>query len=207
MPSTESNDLPEEAKGAKGGRSPNPAYELFVLGELMTEPHYGYKLHEIIQRLLGPFHRLSWGTLYPLFHRLEQQGLITSEIEQRPQEQGGLPRNLYHITEAGQSRFLALMLDAGKYSPDYQDVFIVKLSKFALVTPAQQLVVLRQYREYLQSLRDYYYAGSQRLPFNPAISERERPFLLQAADYHLQALDAKLAWLDGRIAPLMEPQE
>src|SRR5258708_2302298 len=203
MPSAESNDLPEEGKGrsrASGGRSPNPAYELFVLGELMTEPHYGYKLHEIIQRMLGPFHRLSWGTLYPLFRRLEQQGLVTSETEQRPQEEGGPPRKLYHITEAGQSRFLALMLNAGKYSPDYQDLFIVKLSKFAFVTPAQQLVVLRQYREYLQVLREYYYAGSQRLPFNPAISELELPFLLQAAGYQIQSLDSKLAWLDGSIA-------
>ncbi|HLZ64002.1 MAG TPA: PadR family transcriptional regulator, partial [Ktedonosporobacter sp.] len=195
MSSVGSKDLPEEGRGrgrASGGRSPNPAYELFVLGELMTGAHHGYILHEIIQRMLGPFHRLSWGTLYPLFRRLEQQGLITSETEPRSQEEGGQPRKLYHITEAGQSRFFTLMLDRGEYSPDYQDLFMVKLSKFVFLTSPQQLVVLQQYREYLRVLREHYYVGGQSLPFNPVISEQERPFLLQIADYQVLTLDAKL---------------
>lgn len=67
MASVQNNDGLEETRGGeRGGRGANPVYELFVLGELMTGPHYGYKLHEIIQRILGPFQRLSWGTLYPL---------------------------------------------------------------------------------------------------------------------------------------------
>src|SRR6266480_4649292 len=106
MSSIGSNTQSEESKDrgrATGGRSPNPAYELFVLGELMEGPQYGYKLHGIIQRILGPFHRLSWGTLYPLIRRLEQRGLITSEVEARnsasAQEEGGQPRKIYYITE------------------------------------------------------------------------------------------------------------
>src|SRR6266581_2037840 len=150
MPSIDSNTQPEEPKDrgrTTGGRSPNPAYELFVLGELTGSPQYGYKLHGIIQRILGPFHRLSWGTLYPLIRRLEQQGLITSEIELRDttQEEGGQSRKIYRLTENGRARFFALMLDPGEYNADYEDLFAVKLYRFSLLTSAQQLVVLQQY--------------------------------------------------------------
>ncbi len=213
MSSTENHDLPEKTKGARrasGGRSPHPAYELFVVGELMNGPQHGYKLHAIIQRILGPFHRLSWGTLYPLIRRLEQQGLITSEIEQdhaaSSQEERKQPRKLYRLTEAGRERFFTLMCDPGEYSPDYPDLFAVKLSKFSLVTPAQQLVVLQQYREYLRVLREHYSSGSSMVAANPGISELERPFILQLADYHVHSYNAKLAWLDKKIADLTEQQ-
>jgi len=214
MPSTDSNTQPEEPKDrgrATGGRSPNPAYELFVLGELMGGPQYGYRLHRIIQRILGPFHRLSWGTLYPLIRRLEQQELLTSEIEARdpasPQEEGGQSRKVYYITENGRARFFALMVDRGEYNPDYEDLFAVKLYRFSLLTPTQQLVILQQYREYLAVLREHYSSGSREVVTNPGISEQERPFILQLSDYHIHSFDAKLAWIDERIAALTEHQD
>ncbi|HEY7357495.1 MAG TPA: PadR family transcriptional regulator, partial [Ktedonobacterales bacterium] len=109
-------------------RGPNPLYELFVLGELMVQPMYGYWLHEVVNRVLGPFHQLSWGTLYPLIRRLEQEGLATSETEQkrglfhhgtRTQAQA---RRVYRITEAGRERFFELMLAPGEYCHAYPDL-------------------------------------------------------------------------------------
>src|SRR5438552_13607326 len=129
LPDENSSEKNEEQ--AASGRNANPVYELFVLGELITGPHHGYRLYEIIQRILGPFHRLSWGTLYPLIRRLEQRGLITSEVEARnsasAQEEGGQPRKIYYITENGRARFFVIMLDTSEYSPDYEDLFAVKL--------------------------------------------------------------------------------
>jgi hypothetical protein len=63
-------------------------YELFVLSELMVQPMSGSFLHETARRILGPFRPLSWGIISPLLRRLEQQGLVTSVIEQR---RAGLP--------------------------------------------------------------------------------------------------------------------
>src|SRR6266478_3486365 len=54
-------------------------YELFVLGELMDGPHYGYILRDILGRLLGPFRHISWGVLYPLIRHLESGGLIVPD--------------------------------------------------------------------------------------------------------------------------------
>src|SRR5947199_8595937 len=124
LPDENSSEKNEEQ--AASGRNASPVYELFVLGELMAGPHHGYRLHEIIQRILGPFQRLSWGTLYPLIRRLEQQGLLVSEVAQQSTsfgEERGSQRKAYHITEVGRKRFFALMLDTGEYTRDYADVF------------------------------------------------------------------------------------
>src|SRR5689334_12720784 len=206
MADPERDDLPEATKGqdrTTGGRSPNPAYELFVLSELMSGPTYGYKLHDIIRRILGPFHRLSWGTLYPLIRKLERQGLIISEVERQRdsmlQEERRQPRKQYRITESGQVRFFALMLDPGEYNSDYPDLFAVKFIRFGLLTPAQRLIVLQQYREFLTTLQDHYQKGSQRVVQNAGISEHERPYILRFADYRTRTLEEELAWLDRQI--------
>jgi len=173
----------------------------------MSSPQYGYRLHAIIQQILGPFHRLSWGTLYPLIRRLEQHGLISSTTDRRADalpEERGQPRKQYILTEAGRTRFLTLMLDPGANTPDYPDLFAVKVTKLGLLTPPQRLVVLQQYRAYLQVLRDHYDHGRSRVIQNPGISDQERPFILQLADYHLHTLAAQLEWVDRRIAELAE---
>jgi DNA-binding PadR family transcriptional regulator len=208
LPAENNSERNEEQSAS--GRNASPAYELFVLGELMAGPHHGYLLYEIIQRILGPFHRLSWGTLYPLIRRLEQQGFLVSEVAHPPapvSEGRGPQRKVYHITEKGRERFFALMLDSGEYSRDYAELFTIKLSKFSLLSATQQLMILQQRRDYLSVLRDHYASGTNRLKANPAISEEELPYLLQIADYHIHKCEAELAWIESKIASLAEETE
>ena len=201
---------PAEDGQAPRSRGPNPIYELFVLGELMVQPMYGYNLHEVVNKTLGPFHHLSWGTLYPLIRRLEQEGLATSETEQkrglfhhgsRTQAQ---ERRVYRITDAGRQRFFALMLEPGEYCRAYPDLFAIKLKKFEFLTPKQRLLVLRQYRGYVSYLQNYWQGGASEVADIPEITESERPFILQLFDYHLRTLDAEISWLDAQIASLTE---
>jgi DNA-binding PadR family transcriptional regulator len=181
---------------------------LFVLGELMVQPMYGYWLHEVVNRVLGPFHQLSWGTLYPLIRRLEQEGLAASETEQKrglfhhgthTQAQA---RRVYRITEAGRERFFELMLAPGEYCHAYPDLFAIKLTKFGFLTPEQRLLVLRHYQGYLSYLRDYWQSGQSEVSAKTEITDSERTFILQLFDYHLRALDAEISWLDDQIARL-----
>jgi DNA-binding PadR family transcriptional regulator len=195
---------------AAGGRNASPVYELFVLGELMTGPHHGYRLYEIIQRILGPFQRLSWGTLYPLIRRLEQQGLLVSEKVHRSARSSdgrGPQRKVYRITETGQERFFALMLEPGDYGRDYSDMFTIKLSKFSLLSATQQFVILQQRRDYLSALRDHYANGTHKLKANMAISKEELPYLLQIPDYHVHKCDAELVWIESKIVSLAKEME
>ena len=187
-----------------GGRQPNPMYELFVLGELMVQPLHGYLLHEIVNMILGPFHRLSWGTLYPLIRRLEQEGLITSTTEKRReglfQAERGPARKAYTLTETGRARFFALMLDPGDYNPDYPNLFAMKFTKFGYLTPAQRLAVLEHYRTFLITLRDHYRTVKSQVVDNPEIMEIERPYILRLLEDRVGTLEQELTWLDSQIA-------
>ena len=193
-------------RGRSGGI--NPVYELLVLGELMVQPMYGYQLHEVANKALGPFHSLSWGTLYPLIWRLERHGLTTSETEQRHRHflhgPRGQPRRIHHLTEAGRQRFFALMLDPGEYNRDYPDLFFTKLTKFGFLTPDQRQMVVQHYQGYLRTLRDYYQHGCDEVAVQSGITDSERPFILQLFNYKIRTLDAELAGLENKSAGLGE---
>jgi DNA-binding PadR family transcriptional regulator len=202
----ESNALLETSTSrtrTAGGRQPNPIYELFVLGELMVQPLYGYLLHEIVNMILGPFHRLSWGTLYPLIRRLEQEGLIISETEKRReglfQAERGPARKVYTLTETGRARFFALMLDPGDYNMDYPNLFAMKFTKFGYLTPVQRLAVLEHYRTFLLTLRDHYRTVGSQVVHNPEIMEIERPYILRLLEDRVGTLEQELTWLDSQI--------
>jgi DNA-binding PadR family transcriptional regulator len=179
-------------------------YELFVLGELMVEPMYSALLHEIAQRILGPLRPLSWGILSPLIRRLEQEGLTTSAVERSrkglPRPARGQPRRIYSIAPAGRERFFTLMLTPSEYSRDTPEVFVIKLTKFQLLTPVQRLTVLRWYRGYVSYLRTYYQTRSNYVLHNLEITDGERSWIMQSVDYRFQLLNAELVWLDGQIA-------
>jgi DNA-binding PadR family transcriptional regulator len=187
-----------------GGRQPNPVYELFVLGELIVQPLHGYVLHEIVNMILGPFHRLGWGTIYPLIRRLEQEGFITSQVQKRRegllQTQRGPARKVYTLTESGRARFLALMLDPGDYNPDYPNLFAMKFTKFGYLTPAQQLAVLEHYQTFLLTLREHYVTVGSQVEHNPEILEVERYYILRLVEDRVGTLEKELAWLDSQIA-------
>ena len=179
-------------------------YELFVLGELMVEPMYSALLHEIAQRILGPLRPLSWGILSPLIRRLEQEGLTTSAVEQSrerlPRPARGQPRRIYSITPAGRERFFTLILTPSEYSRDTPEVFVIKLTKFQLLTPVQRVMVLKWYRGYVYYLHTYYQTRSSYILHNLEIKEGERSWIMQSVDYRFQLLNAELAWLDRQIA-------
>src|SRR4051812_22864153 len=113
-------------------------YELFVLGELLNKPVHGYLLHQIVQKAIGPIRQMSWGALYPLLRRLEQEGLICRETSSHG-EGGNREKKCYCITPAGEARFRHLMAEPGAYDADYPDLFTLKMSKFHLIDRAGQL--------------------------------------------------------------------
>lgn len=195
-------DTPVERRSDTRGVSPL-VYELFVLGELAVQPMYGYLLHEVADRILGPFMPLSWGTLYPLIKRLEQEGMIASATEQQrdfPAKSRGQVRRVYSITPQGRERFMRLMLDDAPYNRDTFKVFIVKLTKFQFLTPVQRLDVLGWFRRYMTRLYDYYDHAHADVSTNPQIEDGERPWILALADYQRQRFVGELAWIDGLIA-------
>jgi DNA-binding PadR family transcriptional regulator len=67
---------------------------LLVFLDDPATPRYGYDLMKVA--------RLPSGTLYPMLARLENEGLVTSRWEARPDDAGGRPpRKYYQLTAEG----------------------------------------------------------------------------------------------------------
>ena len=75
------------------------ALEQDILSLLKFRSHYGTQILEAINEVSGNPVHLGFGSLYPTLHRLEKQGLLTSELEisDRP----GARRRYYTITDEG----------------------------------------------------------------------------------------------------------
>lgn len=78
------------------GRNVN---ELLVLATLEEGPKHGYQIAlDVEARSDGTF-ELQHGTLYPILHRLEDDGLIEGDWEEE-----GRRRKVYGLTDAGRRR-------------------------------------------------------------------------------------------------------
>ena len=210
----ESNDvpLPPENKSGSVTARKAPMYELFVLGELMDGPHYGYLLREILGRLLGPFRHISWGVLYPLIRQLDREGLIVPDAKtdagRSKSIQGNQQRKQYRITETGQRRFLALMLETGDYTADYPELFLIKLNNLDHLTNEQKLVVLWHYREYLQVEKKYLQEGQRNISGGTlSIPEDQRAHVLDIISFRLSGIQAEISWLARKITDLESEKE
>jgi PadR family transcriptional regulator, regulatory protein PadR len=74
--------------------------ELLLLSVLRRGPLHGYQAALEIEQRSGGYFRFNHGTLYPILHRLEQEGLIAGGWTD-PEE--GRARKEYALTRAGHS--------------------------------------------------------------------------------------------------------
>ena len=73
---------------------------LLILKLLEDGDKYGYQMtRELRERSEDVFH-LKAGTLYPLLHSLEEQGLVAAYEREAA---AGKPRRYYHLTREGQA--------------------------------------------------------------------------------------------------------
>lgn len=71
---------------------------LLLLKLLAQEDMYGYQIIEELYLRSNHTFELKAGSLYPVLHTLEQQGLVSSY---NGDTAGGRVRKYYHLTEAG----------------------------------------------------------------------------------------------------------
>jgi DNA-binding PadR family transcriptional regulator len=126
-------------------------YELIILGRLMYAPYHGYLIMHVMSEMIGPWQKVSAGTLYPLLARLERQGLIQAQplSDQSPPHRR--TARTYAITNAGRARFHQLMLDIASSIGEYQRLFHLKVPHLEFLTRDEQLHVLEHYRDYCRA--------------------------------------------------------
>lgn len=75
---------------------------ILVLSLLEEEPMYGYQMIKEIEKKSGGIFNFKEGTLYPILHSLEADGLIESYWGEG---QGSRQRKYYRITSEGSNTF------------------------------------------------------------------------------------------------------
>src|SRR5262245_54731534 len=91
--------------GLSMSRKSNPAFlngvpELLLLELLARRPMYGYELVQAIKVATGGQLEFGEGCVYPILHRLEEQGLLASTR----QSVGGRQRFVYEVTKRGRGQ-------------------------------------------------------------------------------------------------------
>ncbi len=71
---------------------------LLILAVLSEEPMYGYQISRELARRSGGYFDMKEGLLYPLLHRMQREGLLSSEWQAAS---GSRRRKYYTITPAG----------------------------------------------------------------------------------------------------------
>ncbi len=74
--------------------------ELLILATLRSGPAHGYEIALAVERDSGGAFSFQHGTLYPILHRLEKDGLIDGGWD----EDGGRRRKVYGLTPRGRER-------------------------------------------------------------------------------------------------------
>jgi PadR family transcriptional regulator, regulatory protein PadR len=75
--------------------------ELVLLSLLQQRPMYGYEISREMSRLSGGYFEMKEGLLYPTLHRLQKEGLLSSQWRQAENDRR---RKYYAITAAGRER-------------------------------------------------------------------------------------------------------
>jgi DNA-binding PadR family transcriptional regulator len=79
---------------------PRRIFEMLVLGSLAAGPKHGYQIALDVEERSGGWFVLQHGTLYPILHRLEGEGLIAGEWSGGDGERR---RKVYGLTGQGRS--------------------------------------------------------------------------------------------------------
>ena len=81
-----------------GGDALKGHLDLLLLATLRAGPAHGYAVIQELRRRSDGTFDLPEGTIYPALHRLENEGLITSEWS----KESGRRRRMYRLTRSGE---------------------------------------------------------------------------------------------------------
>jgi len=173
-------------------------YELLVLALLMHWPLYAYLIAEIANHILGPWERISRGTLSSLLTKLEQAGLIVPADPTQVPFSTDRPSRVFALTPAGRERFYQLMMDTTSNQGTYQRLFRIKALHLEYVSPEDQLSLVDHYLSYCQMGLRYQKAEAQDFATNPikrrSVSRFYSAVALDVMDLISQQWQLELAW-------------
>ncbi len=173
-------------------------YEFIVLSLLMNVSSlHGYLMAKIANDKIGPWTRLSSGTLYPLLTKLERAGLIERVVQGNDSRQEDQHFRAFAITEEGRKRFRQLMLDTSNQG-DYQRLFRLKVVYLDLLHPGERLHLLNHYINYCRTSILHFQAEAEDFMHEQASQESmsgfHRETVLSLMQHMIEQWQAEVDW-------------
>jgi PadR family transcriptional regulator AphA len=172
-----------------------------LLGFLTTEPASGYQIAQEFGESMGWFWYASYSQIHPELRRLEDQGLVRSEVSNAD----GRGTRIFSITEAGEAELRQWLAAETEYPP-VRDPERIRLIFSDMLSPAEIRAHLEQHRKhheallaaYVQQLREVRQETFPRLRKRLA-ARPERPHEL-VTGLKVLALQGNVARARGEIA-------
>lgn len=164
-----------------------------VLGFLMEGPSHGYELKSgMFSKMFKDF-GINDGQLYPLLKKLEQEDLISKEVQ--PQE--GMPsRHIYSINTAGKEEFLSwLSSDEGedtsfRYDFFRKDLFFIRCNYLRYLPPDIAIAkVKKQMETVTNTIADLQKAHAS------MVAKKVDPLRISILDYGISIQKVRSEWL------------
>lgn len=172
-------------------------YELVILSLLMRMPMHGYLIVKVTNDLIGPWARISSGSLSTILNGLEERGMIAVVSQER--SRGGHQARVFTISEEGRKRFHQLMMDTSSNLGEYQKFFYRKLEYFDLLRPNERLLLLNHYINYCQTT--ILHRQTERESLVHELADHPNPAFLQNVVRVMQHVEqqwqAELEWVRG----------
>lgn len=164
------------------------ALEFAILGTLHDGPAHGYELRKRLNQVLGTFHAISFGSLYPALKALGARGEVTETAD----DSSSRRRIVYAITELGSQRFQAQLANVG---PDAweDDTFGLHFAFFSRFNAEDRASILEGRRMRLAERRALMRESLART------REQIDAYMLELHRHGLEGMDRELRWLEGLI--------
>jgi DNA-binding PadR family transcriptional regulator len=118
-----------------------------LLGALSNQSMTGYELKKLFSISFAYFSGLSFGSIYPALKKMEEQGLITMQLQV---QQNAPNRKVYTITPAGKAAFMQAL--RSPFGPEKRkNSFLMRMFFFACLSPAERLSTAQEYLESIRS--------------------------------------------------------
>jgi len=168
--------------------------ELAILTLVAEQPSHGYQIDGIIeQRGMREWTEIGFSSIYYLLKKLEQEGLISSQIEEAER---GPARKIYHITPQGIQALHAGLLEALSIPQPHYTSFSLGIGN---------LPVIKKH-EARNALSSYQAALAERLEHvqNRWDQQKPLPYFVEALfDYSVTMIETELKWT-GKFIKLLE---
>ena len=122
-----------------------------LLGSLYDKSMSGYDLKKLFSLSFAFFSGLSYGSIYPALKKLEQEGLITMQLEI---QENAPNRKVYTITQEGRQVFLE-SLKSPFGLQGVKNVFLMRLFFFEHLSQDERLAAAHDYLEQVRSVAEH----------------------------------------------------